>query len=115
MDWLGSGEGTMLAAVPAGDPEAALLGYAVLRSHPAGPSWDVGELVGEIETLAVLPAARGRGVGSALLDAGRERFRGEGLEWWSVAVVEANSGAVALYRHAGFEPYYRNLLGRIAD
>lgn len=113
VDWLSSGEGTMLAALPAGDPEAAPLGYAMLLPNPVGATWDLGARVGEIESLSVAPAARGRGVGTALLDAARERFRAQGIEFWSVAVVEANEGAVRLYERARFASYYRHLLGRI--
>ena len=111
--WLSSGEATMLAAVPAGEPGAAPLGYAVLRPSGVGPTWDLGERVGEVESLSVAPEARGRGVGTALLEAARERFRAQGIEFWSVAVVEANEGAVRMYERAGFRPYYRSLLGRI--
>ncbi|HEY2717625.1 MAG TPA: GNAT family N-acetyltransferase [Solirubrobacterales bacterium] len=113
VDWLSSGEGTMLAALPAGDPGAEPLGYAVLLPNPAGATWELGDRVGEIESLAVAPAARDLGVGTALLDAAREHFRAAGIEWWSVAVVEANEGAARLYERAGFGPYYRHLLGRI--
>jgi ribosomal protein S18 acetylase RimI-like enzyme len=113
VDWLSSGEGTMLAAVPAGDPDGPPLGYAVLLPSPVGPTWDLGERVGEIESLSVAPEARGGGVGSALIEAGREHFRQRGFSFWSVAVVEANRGAAELYERAGFGPYYRQLLGRL--
>lgn len=113
VDWLSSGEGTMLAALGADDPEGVPLGYAVLLPNPAGATWDLGKLVGEVESLSVTPEARSLGVGTALLDAARERFREQGIEFWSVAVVEANEGAVKLYERAGFGPYYRHLLGRI--
>jgi ribosomal protein S18 acetylase RimI-like enzyme len=113
LDWLSSGAGTMLAALPAGDPGGVPLGYAVLLPSPPGATWELGERVGEIESLAVAPGARGQGVGTALLEAARERFRAQGIEFWSVAVVEANEGAVKLYERAGFGPYYRHLLGRI--
>ena len=78
---------------------------------PVGATWDLGERIGEVESLSVAPEARGHGVGSALLEAARERFIAQGLEYWSVAVVEENRGAVALYERAGFGPYYRQLLG----
>lgn len=113
VDWLSSGDGTMLAALPAGEPDREPLGYAALLSSPAGATWDLGERVGEIESLSVAPEARGRGVGTALLDAAREHFRAQGIEFWSVAVVEVNAGAAELYERTGFGPYYRNLLGRI--
>lgn len=113
VDWISSGDGTMLAAVPRGEPDAPPLGYAVLVPNPVGATWDFGDRVGEVESLAVVPAARGLGVGTALLDAARERFRERGIEWWSIAVVEANEAAGKLYERAGFGPYYRHLLGRI--
>ena len=77
LEWV-AGEGTMLAAVPAGDPAAAPLGYAVLMPSPVGATWDLGERIGEVESLSVAPEARGRGVGSALLDAAREHFLAAG-------------------------------------
>jgi ribosomal protein S18 acetylase RimI-like enzyme len=113
VDWLSSGDGTMLAALPAGEPGAEPLGYAALLPNPVGATWDLGGQVGEIESLVVAPAARGRGIGTALIEAARERFRAQGLEYWSVAVVEANEGAAELYERAGFRGYYRHLLGRL--
>ncbi|HEY1854760.1 MAG TPA: GNAT family N-acetyltransferase [Solirubrobacterales bacterium] len=113
VEWLASGDGTMLAAVPAADPGGPPLGYAMLMPNPVGATWELGDRVGEVESLAVLPEARGLGVGTALLDAARERFREQGFEWWSVAVIEANEGAARLYERAGFGPYYRSMLGRI--
>jgi len=103
----------MLAALPPGERDAVPLGYAVLLPNPVGATWELGDRVGEIESLAVAPEARGKGIGTALLGAARERFREQGIEWWSVAVVEANEGAVKMYERAGFGPYYRQLLGRI--
>jgi ribosomal protein S18 acetylase RimI-like enzyme len=113
VDWLSTGEGTMLAALPPGQPDGAPLGYAMLQPSPAGATWDLGERVGEIESLSVAPEARGQGVGTALLEAAREHFRAQGIEFWSVAVVEANEGALRMYERAGFGPYYRSLLGRV--
>lgn len=113
VEWL-AGDGLMLAAVPRDDPAATPLGYAMLLPGPAGATWDLGDQVGEIESLAVAPEARGHGVGTALVEAARERFRSQGLEFWSVAVVEANEGAVQLYERAGFGSYYRHLLGRLS-
>ena len=53
--------------------------------------------------IAVVPSARGRGVGSALLDALLERARAEGHEAISLAVDRDNAGAIALYERHGFE------------
>ena len=43
----------------------------------------------------------------------REELRSRGIAYWSVAVVEANAGAVRLYEREGFRPYYRLLLGEV--
>jgi len=111
--WLGEGSARMLVAVPAGDPGAAPLGYAVISVKPSMASWDVGERVGEIETLAVAEGARGAGIGSMLIEACRDRLRAEGVSHWAVGVVEANRDATRLYERAGFRPYYRELLGEV--
>ena len=53
--------------------------------------------------IAVVPNARGRGVGAALLDTLLERARGEGHAAVSLAVDRENAGAIALYERHGFE------------
>ncbi|HET7121272.1 MAG TPA: GNAT family N-acetyltransferase [Solirubrobacterales bacterium] len=111
--WLGEGTARMLAAVPAAEPGGAPEGYAVLSIGPGGASWDLGERIGELETLVVAEAARSQGIGTMLIEACRERLRAEGVRHWGVAVVEANEDAVRLYERAGFRPYYRNLLAEL--
>jgi ribosomal protein S18 acetylase RimI-like enzyme len=113
VDWLGSGRARMLVAVPAGDGAAPPLGYAVLSVKPSSASWDVGGRIGELETLAVAEGARGRGVGSTLIEACREHLREEGVSHWSVAVVEANADATRLYERFGFRSFYRDLLAEV--
>jgi len=48
---------------------SAAVGYAFAHVH-MGPddTWDTGDRIGEVESLAVLPAERGRGLGTLLLD-----------------------------------------------
>lgn len=111
--WLGSGKARMLAAVRAEAPASPPDGYAVLSAQPSSASWDLGERIGELETLAVAESARGEGIGTMLMEACEERLREEGIAYWGVAVVEANEGATRLYERAGFRPYYRNLMARL--
>lgn len=111
VEWLDSGKGRMLIAVP-GDGSERADGYALLLVHPPGPTWDLGEQVGELESLAVVEGMRGEGIGSILIDACRKILREQGVEYWGVSVVEANAAATRLYERAGFRPYYRQLLGR---
>jgi GNAT superfamily N-acetyltransferase len=111
--WLASGAGTIFAAAPKGEPDGELLGYATLVIEGSSPSWAMGEKVGEVETLVVAESARGAGIGKALLEACRDRLKSEGIAFWFVAVVEVNEPATRLYESSGFQPFYRNLAGRL--
>jgi ribosomal protein S18 acetylase RimI-like enzyme len=53
--------------------------------------------------IAVVPNARGKGVGSKLLDALLSRAREAGYPTISLSVDRANEGAIELYRRHGFE------------
>ena len=72
---------------------------------PEGSAWaqraEAGE--GEFRMLAVDPAARGRGVGRALLDLTVERFRGDGARAVLLGSLAAMTDAHRLYERAGFE------------
>ncbi len=58
--------------------------------------------VGAIQNLGVLPAYRGRGLGSALLLKALEGFRSYGLGRAYLEVTAQNGAAVQLYRRIGF-------------
>jgi ribosomal protein S18 acetylase RimI-like enzyme len=109
-EWLQDASGTLLLAVAVADPSAPPDGYAMVRTEAPGPTWDLGDEVGELESLAVAEHARGAGVGTLLVQAARERLRRAGVRFWLVSVVEANAGAVRLYEREGFRPFYRDLL-----
>ncbi|HEU4942386.1 MAG TPA: GNAT family N-acetyltransferase [Gaiellaceae bacterium] len=57
----------------------------------------------------VLPAWRGRGVGSALYERALEHARSVGPEWLSTMVSEAEPEAVAWAGRRGFEPYQQQV------
>ncbi len=105
--WLESGDAELFI-VP-GEDGGAPLGYACLRVESAGPTWDFGEVVGDIESLSVAAEARGQGVGSTLIEHCRERLIGLGARWWGVSVVAANARAAELYEREGFRPYVNHL------
>jgi GNAT superfamily N-acetyltransferase len=113
VEWLSSGQGSMLAAVPCSDPDADPVGYAVVMTHPSGASWDVGERVGDLESLSVATDERGQGIGTLLIDSCRDLLREERIAYWGVSLVEANVDAMRLYERAGFRPFYRSLLTEI--
>jgi len=109
--WLTDGTGFLRLARRPDEP--APIGYGFFRLVPPGPTFDLGEVRGEVESMAVAPAARGTGAGTALLEAGREEFRRRGCTFWTVNAVEANTGAVALYQRLGLRPWTRDLIGRL--
>ena len=110
-EWLGSGDAALLLAVTVlgADPD----GYACVRTSVPGPTFDLGDRIGELESLAVAERARGAGVGELLIGAARERMRAAGVRHWVVSVVEANAGAVRLYEREGFAPFERILIANV--
>ena len=111
--WLAGGGAWLLLAVDAASARRAAAGYAMVRLTEPGPTWDLGTSLGELESLAVAEQARGRGVGTKLMDASRDLLRAQGAGYWTVGVVEVNTDAVRLYERAGFQPFYRQLLGQV--
>ena len=114
-EWLEAGDTWLLIAVPSDEPRGQPWGYAALRLHESGPSWELGERVGEIESLVVAPEARGEGIGSSLIEAAREILRSRGILYWAVEVVESNVDATRLYERHGFRGYYRRLLAETGE
>jgi ribosomal protein S18 acetylase RimI-like enzyme len=74
------------------------------RLLPSGPTFDLGPVRGDVESLAVSPQARGAGVGTALLGAVRAELEARGCRHWSISVATDNAAAVRLYERAGFRP-----------
>jgi ribosomal-protein-alanine N-acetyltransferase len=66
-------------------------------------------LAGEAEllTLAVVPEARGRGIGRALLYAAMRKAASCGAETLYLEVAESNAAALSLYMAAGAKPVGR--------
>jgi ribosomal protein S18 acetylase RimI-like enzyme len=60
-----------------------------------------------LSVLAVEPAARRRGVASALLVAAAEWGRERGARWGVLQVALKNTGARALYERVGFVEHHR--------
>jgi ribosomal protein S18 acetylase RimI-like enzyme len=86
------------------------VGYAVTRVHE-GPddTWVTGELIGELESLAVAVGHRGAGIGSQLMSAVIEHLH----EWdtsdlW-LNVVVGNEQALHFYAKYGLRPLMTTL------
>ncbi|SFA76681.1 Acetyltransferase (GNAT) family protein [Amycolatopsis marina] len=111
--WLEDSTGFLLIA-RTGNVEAPV-GYAFGRLMASGPTFDLGGIRGEVESLVVAADVRSHGVGTALLDACRDELRRRGCGYWSVSVMEANAGAVQLYERLGFRPWIREMLGHLDE
>lgn len=85
--------------------DGAAVGYALVRIHEgADDTWATGDRLAELESLAVLTAERGRGLGTLLLDAVDVRLAELGIDDVVVAVLVGNDAAAALYRRRGWVP-----------
>lgn len=84
------------------DPDGLILAFA--GDEPLGFHWTKCESpdVGEVYVLGVVPAAGGRGLGTALLWAGLDHLRRSGCHDVDLFVDADNLPAVQLYERAGF-------------
>jgi ribosomal protein S18 acetylase RimI-like enzyme len=88
-----------------------LVGYCVAHvRHGADDTWPTGDIIGEIESLAVRASERGRGIGTLLLDAAEAHLAAHGAEDVTLAVVVGNAGALAFYERRGMAPITVNML-----
>jgi ribosomal protein S18 acetylase RimI-like enzyme len=63
------------------------------------------ERAGELETLAVPPEERGRGIGRALLAAVSQRLQNMGAAEISLHLLVGNDQAARFYEREGFRPF----------
>jgi ribosomal protein S18 acetylase RimI-like enzyme len=86
-----------------------LVGYGLAHVMGAGETWAAdtwvtGPRIGEIESLAVVPAHRGRGLGSELLDRLEQALHDQGVTDLALGVLPGNVGAMRLYERRGYRP-----------
>ena len=72
----------------------------------ASPTWDGEHTVLDLETLSVLPEARGGGVGARLLALVREEVALRGYDRLTLTAVAANRDALRFYEREGFAPTF---------
>ncbi len=97
-EWLAQPGAFALVAERDGGPA----GYAVVSIGPPDDTYLVGRVMARLESLSVAPAARGAGVGGALLAAVRARLGALGAEILFVSAFAANAGARRFYLAHGF-------------
>ena len=91
------------------EDHGAAVGYAVVRLGGPDETWMTGQRTAELETLAVLPASRGKGAGSALMDAVDEELGRLGVHDLWVSVVASNDGALRFYERRGLVTYMQRM------
>src|SRR5260370_1036861 len=82
-----------------------LVGYAMVHLRGGSPTWPTSERAGEVETLAVLPEERRRGIGRALLNAVSQRLHALGASEISLHLLVGNDDAGRFYEREGFSPF----------
>jgi ribosomal protein S18 acetylase RimI-like enzyme len=102
------------------DPRAYLLlaeldgrpvGYAMVLGGSASQTWAI-DSTATLETIVLLPEARGRGVGSQLVERVKEEARAKGVTHLALGVVAGNEDAIRFYRRHGFEPAFVEMIAR---
>jgi L-amino acid N-acyltransferase YncA len=96
-EWLAA-RGPRHPVIVAIGSSGALLGWASLNSFSPRAAYD---LVADI-SVYIAREARGRGIGTALMDALEDRARAEGYHKLVLGVFPHNAVAVALYGSRGF-------------
>jgi ribosomal protein S18 acetylase RimI-like enzyme len=113
-EWLGAEPDSFVLAAQQAD---RYVGYAFVRVRPSAlfaVSWSASDPLAELAILAVLPEARGRGIGSALLDAVEARLRELRIEDMVIDVITTNTDAMRLYERRGALPFLTNFVQRVA-
>jgi ribosomal protein S18 acetylase RimI-like enzyme len=86
-----------------------LSGYALGTVMPTdttwlADTWRTGPLIGQVESLSVLPEFRGHGIGTALLDTLESALTQAGAKDLVIGVPPGNAGAIRLYQRRGYRP-----------
>lgn len=82
------------------------VGYAMLMHHVGSCAFNTPDLVGEVQTLSILPEYRSQGIGDALMGEALRLFRTKGLSQVSIGVFANNDGAIRFYERYGFSVRY---------
>jgi len=108
-EWLAEPDAFALVALVDEQP----VGYAVVHMRPPEETWATGDPIAELETLAVLPEQRGRGIGSALMKEVFEELRRVGVKQWAVGAISTNADAIRFYERLGVLPFVTSFMGAV--
>jgi GNAT superfamily N-acetyltransferase len=79
------------------------VGYVLVTVNEGSPTWAAVARFGYVETLSVLPAERGSGIGRLLLHAAEDHLATLGVEHVELTVVAANAAARRFYAREGYD------------
>jgi ribosomal protein S18 acetylase RimI-like enzyme len=105
--WLGEPGAFLMIASEAG----SAVGYALVRMRGPSETWASDELIAELETLAVLPAQRSRGIGTALVEEVNRELERSGIRQLSVTVIASNANAIRFYERLGLTRFTVSYVG----
>jgi GNAT superfamily N-acetyltransferase len=105
--WLAAPGGFLLVAEQGGTP----VGYALVAGGSPSQTWAI-ESAATLETIVLLPEARGAGLGSALIERVKDEVRAAGVTHLGLGVVGGNEDAIRFYRRHGFEPAFIEMIAR---
>jgi ribosomal protein S18 acetylase RimI-like enzyme len=108
-EWLQDPDAFVLIAESDGEP----VGYAMVELRGPEETWATGDRVAELETLAVLPGHRGRGIGSALVERMHDELRRLGVSHFVVSVIASNADAVRFYERLGLTTFLVTYAGHV--
>jgi ribosomal protein S18 acetylase RimI-like enzyme len=106
-EWLAEPDALVLVAEASSGP----MGYALVHMRGPEETWATGDRIAELETLAVLPALRGRGTGMALTEAVHRELRRIGTE--HMAVSASNEAALRFYERLGLQRFLVSYIGAV--
>ena len=89
-----------------------IIGYAMVKIEDADAVWYTGELQAELESLALLPHERGKGLGTRMLDTVDEELAKLGVTDLTIGVDVNNTGAKRFYERRGFKGGFLLMYGR---
>ena len=89
------------------------VGYALVHLRGPEETWASGDRIAELETLTVLPGQRGRGIGTALLEAVFAELRDLGVSQWAVGSMASNTDAIHFYERFDVLPFMVAFIGNV--
>jgi ribosomal protein S18 acetylase RimI-like enzyme len=110
-EWLAEPDAFVLIAEVDSEPD----GYALVHIRGPEETWTTGDRVAKLETLTVLPTHRGRGLGSALIEAVHRELNALGVTHIEVSVVASNTEAIRFYDRLNMQPFLQTYLGRVPE